>query len=97
MRDLLRLRVGDRCAKGRPTDVSEWVRVARRLRCVSHGTTAYSMKELAVNGRDIMRELQLPAGPRVGAVLNHLLERVLDEPDLNRPDTLIALAREYLA
>jgi tRNA nucleotidyltransferase (CCA-adding enzyme) len=95
--DLLRLRIGDRCGKGMPTDVTEWVRLARRLRVLTHGSTAFTVKELAVNGRDLMRELGLKPGPQVGALLNHLLDRVLDEPELNRAETLIALARQRLA
>jgi tRNA nucleotidyltransferase (CCA-adding enzyme) len=53
-----------------------------------------SARELAVNGDDIMSALSIAPGPRVGAVLDALLERVLDDPALNEPDLLLALARE---
>jgi tRNA nucleotidyltransferase (CCA-adding enzyme) len=48
--------------------------------------------DLAVGGREL-QALGL-AGPRLGEVLGVLLERVLDDPTLNTPDTLIAIARE---
>ena len=34
------------------------------------------------------------AGPRLGQVLGILLERVLDDPTRNTPDSLLAIARE---
>jgi hypothetical protein len=34
------------------------------------------------------------AGPRLGEVLGLLLERVLDDPTLNTPEALLAIARE---
>ena len=43
-----------------------------------------------------MRELRLPPGPQVGSVLARLLDRVLDDPDLNSRDQLIRLLPEVL-
>jgi tRNA nucleotidyltransferase (CCA-adding enzyme) len=50
--------------------------------------------DLAVNGSDL-RTLGA-VGPRIGQVLGALLDRVLDDPSLNRRETLLALARELL-
>jgi tRNA nucleotidyltransferase (CCA-adding enzyme) len=49
---------------------------------------------LAVSGRDL--QALGAAGPRVGQMLELLLDRVLDEPGLNQRDTLLALARELM-
>jgi hypothetical protein len=46
------------------------------------------VKDLAVNGADVMRVLGVGPGPQVGRVLNRLLERVLDDPTLNQKETL---------
>ena len=43
-----------------------------------------------------MRELRLPRGPEVGKVLARLLDRVLDDPDLNSRDPLIRLLPDVL-
>jgi tRNA nucleotidyltransferase (CCA-adding enzyme) len=51
-----------------------------------------SRGDLAVGGREL-QALGL-AGPRLGEVLGILLERVLDDPTLNTPDALLAIARE---
>jgi poly(A) polymerase/tRNA nucleotidyltransferase (CCA-adding enzyme) len=48
-----------------------------------------SPKMLKVTGDDVMRELDLPPGPRIGWILAALLEEVLDDPDMNERDTLL--------
>ncbi len=49
---------------------------------------------LAIDGHDLQRELGLEPGPRVGLVLDRLMERVLDDPSLNERETLLRLAGE---
>jgi tRNA nucleotidyltransferase (CCA-adding enzyme) len=50
--------------------------------------------DLAVSGKDL--QALGARGPQVGHVLARLLDRVLDDPSLNRRGTLLALAREML-
>jgi len=50
--------------------------------------------DLAVSGTDL--QALGAAGPRIGELLAALLDRVLDDPALNRRDTLLALARELM-
>ncbi|MDP2855625.1 MAG: hypothetical protein Q8N90_00700, partial [bacterium] len=40
-------------------------------------------KMLKINGNDLMEILKIPAGPKVGWILNALLEEVLDDPEKN--------------
>ena len=47
-----------------------------------------SPKMLKVSGDDVMRELDLPPGPRIGWILAALLEEVLDDPQKNDRDAL---------
>jgi tRNA nucleotidyltransferase (CCA-adding enzyme) len=49
--------------------------------------------DLAVDGDDL-RRAGIPAGPVLGKILHALLERVIADPSLNAPDTLLALAAE---
>lgn len=67
-----------------------WLRVQEEI----HRATAFSKRDLAVNGTDLMRELGIPEGPEVGRLQDELFERVIDEPELNTPERLLALARE---
>ncbi len=47
--------------------------------------------DLAVNGRDLM-QMGMRPGPALGAVLDGLYEKVLEEPELNTKEKLLALA-----
>ena len=49
-----------------------------------------SMKELAINGRDLI-ENGVEPGVMMGAILNSLLEQVIEDPTLNEKDILLSL------
>lgn len=53
----------------------------------------FAVRMLAVNGRDLLGA-GIPQGPMLGAVLERLVERVIDEPELNDRERLLALAVE---
>ena len=42
-----------------------------------------SLKILKINGNDIIEMLLIKPGPKIGAILNILLEEVLDDPQKN--------------
>jgi hypothetical protein len=66
-----------------------WQRVQEQIAAAN----AFSLRDLKVDGNDIMRELDIPPGPDVGRILNALFERVLDDPSLNTREKLVELAR----
>jgi len=66
-----------------------WLRVQEEIQRAN----AFSARDLAIDGNDIMRELGIPSGREVGRILDELLERVLDDPDLNARDSLLLEAR----
>ena len=96
--DILVLNRADVVAKG--TDASEdLVRLARLERRVSEVASqgaVFGVRDLAINGRDLMAELGLVQGPEVGRLLGELLERVTDDPELNERQRLFRLARQML-
>ena len=53
---------------------------------------ALSLKDLAVNGKDLMAE-GIPAGKQLGLILNHLLDCVLEDPALNNRKDLLNIAK----
>ena len=57
---------------------------------------ALNMRDLAVNGRDLMSELGMKPGPELGKILEALLELVLHDPSLNTRESLLRAAREIL-
>lgn len=62
-----------------------------RAREVLAADPALEVGELAIDGRDLIG-MGLRPGPRFGTILDALLERVLDDPSLNRPAPLRELA-----
>lgn len=54
-----------------------------------------SLQQLAVNGKDIM-DLGIPAGRKIGLILQQLLEYVLDDPEKNEKNTLLDKARSII-
>ncbi|GHU24968.1 HDIG domain-containing protein [Spirochaetia bacterium] len=54
-----------------------------------------SLKDLAINGRDIIA-LGIPPGPRVGMVLQELFETTLEDPDQNTPEQLKTIAQNII-
>lgn len=54
-----------------------------------------TLKDLNINGSDLI-ELGYQKGPMLGEELNRILEKVLDEPNLNTTETLRKIAKEDL-
>jgi tRNA nucleotidyltransferase (CCA-adding enzyme) len=54
----------------------------------------FSLKQLAVNGRDIMKECDIN-GKQVGELLDFLLETVMVSPEKNSREVLIEEAKAY--
>ncbi|WP_318661798.1 CCA tRNA nucleotidyltransferase [Treponema sp.] len=67
------------------------VELLDRVKSVEKQQDALSMKDLKVNGRDLMQE-GIPAGKNLGRILNELFETVLDDPAMNDRDKLLNLA-----
>ena len=64
-----------------------------QLRAVLKSGECFSMKHLAVTGDDLL-SLGLQ-GREIGRMLNFLLDYVMEFPDNNRRELLLALARDY--
>jgi hypothetical protein len=71
--------------------VARW-RTARR---VLRERPPLSVGDLAIDGGDL-KQLGLRPGPRFGAILRALLERVYDDPSLNERERLLEIARAEL-
>jgi tRNA nucleotidyltransferase (CCA-adding enzyme) len=57
---------------------------------------ALTVRDLKVDGHDLMRELEIKPGRILGVLLEALLEAVIVDPALNERETLLARAREIL-
>lgn len=60
-------------------------------------TNAGVRVELALDGAAVMRLLDLPPGPEVGAALRHLGDAILADPSCNTPEALTGILRAWAA
>jgi len=86
--DMMALRIGDRLGGGTPTETS-WRMEKFKQRIKQVLQKPFSIADLKVNGNDVMKELNLKSGPKVGEVLQKLFEEVLEDAAKNKRDYLM--------
>ena len=96
---LWKLRRADLSARGRLVEegLANQAAAETRFQREIDRASALKVTDLAIGGEDVMRELRIGPGRQVGEVLSRLLERVLDDPDLNTGEQLIRLLPEVAA
>lgn len=57
---------------------------------------ATTARDLSIGGKELMERLGMRPGPKMGILLDRLLEDVLEEPSRNTPEALLARAAELL-
>jgi len=97
--DLIYLRAADRAASGtKKGPISGGTRLLlERIEQVLAADAAFGLKDLAVNGHDVMAAAGIRPGPLVGKILNHLLEEVLDDPEKNTRTYLLPRIQQLAA
>jgi poly(A) polymerase/tRNA nucleotidyltransferase (CCA-adding enzyme) len=93
---LLDLRRADVVAQGKGGDTRDVDELEEKIRLEIERKPPFGLKDLEVNGNDIMSKFNLQPSPLVGQILNHLLELVLDDPDLNKKEKLLEGAEFFL-
>lgn len=91
--DLINVRLCDRIGTGRPKENPYRLRKYQAM-IDQVMMDPISVGMLKIGGLEIMEKLDLKPGPKIGQILNALLEEVLDDPSLNNTEYLIARARE---
>ena len=95
--DLFTLREADNVGSGVPVDAHHLAHLRTRVDAEVAASVVLDRSRLAIDGDDLMTELGLPAGPRLGRILDELLERVIADPRLNDRATLLLLTESMLA
>jgi tRNA nucleotidyltransferase (CCA-adding enzyme) len=94
--DLLNVRICDRIGSGRPKE--QPFRFRKYKSMVEEALRdPVSVAMLKINGARIMDVTRETPGPRIGSILNALLEEVLDDPTKNTEDYLENRAKELAA
>jgi tRNA nucleotidyltransferase (CCA-adding enzyme) len=94
--DLYALNRADVLGKGKDveSDLAALEKLKGRVARVLAAKDALSVRELEVDGTDVMRELGIKPSRRVGEVLESLLEKVVEDPSKNDREILLAMIRE---
>jgi hypothetical protein len=92
MDDLMKVRMCDRIGTGRPKESPYRLRKYQSMvEEVMRDPISVSM--LAIGGEDIMRVTSIQPGPKIGYILNALLEEVLEDPKQNTVENLEKMAK----
>jgi tRNA nucleotidyltransferase (CCA-adding enzyme) len=92
---LFRLRIALWRAHPVPGGDADLLQRWRHVRRVLAARPAISTGDLAIDGGDL-KLLGLEPGPRFGAILRALLDRVIEDPSLNERDQLLRITHELI-
>ncbi len=91
--DLFDLRIADIRSMGRDVEPGYPKDLRKGIKKIIQEQNALHVRDLALDGNDVMRILGIGPGPKVGKALNKLLDKVLDNPKLNTKTSLTALIK----
>ncbi|MEK9174491.1 MAG: HD domain-containing protein, partial [Patescibacteria group bacterium] len=93
MQELLEVRQAERKGSGVPKAEPYRLRHLKfMIEKVSRDPLTVGM--LKINGDDVMQALTIEPGPKVGYILNALLEEVIDDPERNKKENLLERIKE---
>lgn len=85
--DMLDLRVADRLGGG--ASETSWRLEEFKKRLIEVQKQPFSIKDLKINGRDVMEKLNIKPSPKVGEILDKLFNEVVENKIPNERDTLL--------
>ncbi len=92
--NLFALRKADALSRGDNESVENIQYVRGRISGVLSEDAAFKVRDLDIDGNEIMEITGLSTGREVGEILDYLLERVIDNPELNRNNKLRKMVME---
>ena len=85
--NILDLRIGDRLGGG--ATQTSWRLEEFKKRLIEVQKQPFSIRDLKINGNDVMKELEIQPGPEVGEILKKLFDEVVKKKLPNERDTLL--------
>jgi tRNA nucleotidyltransferase (CCA-adding enzyme) len=93
--NLIALRKADDFAHGWGRDFEKDIeKFKNRINSQIKKSYPFAISDVAINGNDVMNILGLKPGPKVGQILNQLLEIVIEKPEYNKKDKLIKILQD---
>ena len=93
IKDLIDVRIGDRLGSGVPKAVPYKLRHFKYM-VERVSKDPISVGQLKLKGDELMKELKMKPGPKVGAILDVLLAKVIDDPKLNNKKDLLKISKD---
>lgn len=97
---LLKVRLADIMAHSQHQVVRSWEEFEQFTAKLEQTLAAggeFALRELAVNGTDIIQETGVKPGPIIGVVLRRLWDEVLEDPEKNNRAYLLSQAKKIIA
>jgi len=93
--DLINVRIADRLGSGVAKAVPYKLRHFKYM-VEKVSKDPISVKQLKINGNDLIKDLKIQPGPKIGAILDVLLAKVIEKTELNTKKDLLHIAKELL-
>ncbi len=94
VQDMMDLRVGDRLGGGTQTAESWRLKLFKKRLDEQMAPAPFSINDLAIDGNDLMKELNMKPGPKIGAMLQKLFEEVDEDMGKNNKEYLLKRIHE---
>jgi len=94
VKDIMDLRIGDRLGGGTQTAESWRLKLFKKRVEDQLKPKPFSIEDMAVDGNDIMKELNLPPSKKIGEILQKLFEEVDEDLSKNNKEYLLKKIKE---
>ncbi len=94
VKDMMDLRVGDRLGGGTQTAESWRLKLFKDKIEQQLKPAPFSINDMAIDGNDIMKTLQIKPGPKVGEILQKLFEEVDEDLSKNNKEFLLGRIKD---
>ncbi|MEK7450681.1 MAG: CCA tRNA nucleotidyltransferase [Patescibacteria group bacterium] len=94
VKDMMDLRIGDRLGGGTQTAESWRLKLFKKRVEEQLKPKPFSINDLAIDGNDVMKELNIKPGPKIGEILQKLFEETDEDLSKNSKEYLLKRMRE---
>ncbi len=95
LEDLFQLQIADSKGHKKDADFSPILKRREEVKKILESGEPFTVSQLKINGNDLIT-LGFKPGKYIGVILNELLEKVMEKPELNNRDSLLKIAREKI-
>jgi len=92
--DMMDLRIGDRLGGGTQTAESWRLKLFKERVAGELAPKPFSIEDMAINGNDVMKELGIKPGPKIGKILQQLFEETDEDLSKNNREYLLKRVKE---